>query len=39
MRLQHGDGEALYRESLQAATMVRILFGFRKSGEFDAPRH
>jgi hypothetical protein len=37
MRLQHGGGQALYRESLQAATVARILFGFRKSDDFVAP--
>jgi len=31
VRLQHGGGEALYRDSLQAATQASILFGFRKS--------
>ena len=36
MRLQHGGGEALYREWLQAATHPSILSGFRKSGDFIA---
>jgi len=31
VRLQHASGQALYREPLQAATLVPILFGFRKS--------
>jgi hypothetical protein len=30
VRLQHGGGEALYRDLLQAATLGRVLFGFRK---------
>jgi hypothetical protein len=34
VRLQHGGGEALYRDSLQAATLGRILFGFRKIDDF-----
>ena len=37
MRLQHRGGEALYRESLQAATQRDVLFGFRKSGDLLAP--
>jgi len=30
MRLQHCGGEAIYRDSLQAAMKETILFGFRK---------
>ena len=30
MRLQHGGAQALYRASLQAATIGLRLFGFRK---------
>jgi len=42
--LQHGDGQALYRDSLQAATHESVLFGFRKIGHFtgrfrDLPWH
>jgi len=33
VRLQHGSGEAIYRESLQAATQGLILFGFRKNSD------
>jgi hypothetical protein len=32
VRLQLGGGEALYRDSLQAATIPSLLFGFRKTG-------
>jgi len=32
VRLQHGGAEALYRASLQAATVRRLLSGFRKIG-------
>lgn len=35
MRLQH-RGEALYRDSLQVATLWRVLSGFRKIGKFVA---
>jgi hypothetical protein len=33
VRLQH-SGEALYRDSLQVATLGSFLFGFRKINEF-----
>ena len=34
MRLQHRGGEALYRDSLQAATTPTVLSGFRKIEDF-----
>lgn len=34
MRLQHGGGEALYRDLLQAATLGPVLFGFCKISDF-----
>jgi len=34
VRLQHGGGEALYRDSLQAATLGPVLFGFCKISNF-----
>lgn len=37
MGLQHGDGQALYRDSLQAATGGSVLFGFRKIGDLGVP--